>query len=131
MDLEQAYELPFPCEQVFAAWVSSETVIPPATAMDIDPVVGGHYRLFMKTPDFESQCEGVFSIVEFNSRVQYSWEWNQDGNATEIDVSFNPTDAGTAVTIKHSGFSTQESRDMHASGWDSYIAGLTGHLADS
>ncbi len=128
MQLEQTYELPFSCEEVYSAWISSDTVIPPATAMDINPVVGGHYRLHMKTAEFESHCEGIFSVVEANSRVQYSWEWNNDGNATEIEVLFNETGAGTTICIQHRGFKTQESLDMHASGWDSYVSGLSKFL---
>jgi len=43
MDLEKHYDLPYPPAKVYAAWVSSDTVIPPATAMDINPIVGGHF----------------------------------------------------------------------------------------
>jgi uncharacterized protein YndB with AHSA1/START domain len=60
MQIEKTYELPFPPSVVYDAWVSSDTVIPPATAMDIDPIVGGHYRLIMETPDFNGKNEGRF-----------------------------------------------------------------------
>lgn len=129
LQFEKQYELPYSCSRVYSAWISSDTVIPPATAMDIDPVVGGHYRLIMRSPDFEARCEGIFSIVEVDRRVRYTWEWNSDGTVTEIDVSFDSTEAGTRVVIRHSGFATQDGLDMHASGWDSYIAGLTNYLA--
>lgn len=99
--------------------------------MDIDPVVGGHYRLFMKTPEFEARCDGRFSIVEVDRHVRYTWEWNGDGKVTEIDVSFDSTDTGARVIIWHSGFDTQDALDMHASGWDSYISGLCNYLADN
>ena len=52
MIIEKQYELPFPISHVYAAWVSSDTVIPPATSMDVLPEVGGHYRLIMEMPDF-------------------------------------------------------------------------------
>lgn len=124
MQLVKSYYLPFPCKQVYALWVSSDTVIPPATSMDIDPQVGGHYRLTIDTPEFNSSNEGVFSFVEPCSRLKYSWEWNSDGEATEIDVKFSPTDQGTLVSIVHSGFATQQSADMHSQGWDRYIEGF-------
>ena len=43
----KTYKLPLPVDEVYAAWVSSETVISRATAMYINPVVGGHYRLII------------------------------------------------------------------------------------
>ncbi len=128
MQIEKVYELPFPVDRVYRAWVSSNTVIAPATAMDIDPRVGGHYRLIMETPEFSGRNEGVFLLVEDREHVRYTWEWNGDGEVTEIDVRFSDSNTGSLVSIQHTGFQKQESVENHASGWDSYIAGLTEFL---
>lgn len=128
MDIEKTYELPFPPQQVYAAWVSSDTVIAPATSMDINPVVGGHYRLIMENPEFTGKNEGEFLIVEPNRHVRYTWEWNNDGEITEIDVVFSESPTGTRIVLQHTGFKHAESAEMHASGWDSYINGLTEFL---
>lgn len=127
--IEKSKILPFPASDVYAAWVSSETVIPPATDMDIDPKVGGHYRLIIDMPDFKSRCDGVFSVVDPGKRVVYSWQWQGDEEVTEIDVRFDETDGGTRITIAHSGFTSDKSRDNHDHGWDSYLTGLEAHLA--
>lgn len=129
--IEKVYQLPFPPDRVFAAWVSSETVIPPATAMDIDPVVGGHYRLIMKTEDFEGRNEGKFLEVENGTHLRYTWEWNGDGEISEIDVRFSESETGTQVELRHSKFLKQESVDNHSSGWDSYMTGFAEFLAKS
>ncbi|MEM7280986.1 MAG: SRPBCC domain-containing protein [Pseudomonadota bacterium] len=128
MSIDKTYQLPFPPEVVYAAWVSSDTVIPPATAMDIDPKEGGHYRLIMETPEFTGRNEGTFTLVEPNQRVTYTWEWNGDGEVTTIDVVFQAKDQGTHLMLKHTGFSKRESMESHDAGWDSYIAGLTSFL---
>ena len=128
MDLEQSYVAPFTPDDAYAAWVSSDTVIPPATAMEIEPVVGGHYRLIMETPDGVSRNEGRFLAVEPGRHVRYTWEWNGDGEVTEIDVTFAPAPEGAAITIRHTGFQSEQSRDMHAAGWDSYITGFIAHV---
>ncbi|MFK7914959.1 MAG: SRPBCC domain-containing protein, partial [Pseudomonadales bacterium] len=52
MEIQCSYRIGHPPARVYAAWVSSATVIAPATAMDIDPRPGGHYRLLMEMPDF-------------------------------------------------------------------------------
>lgn len=128
MDIQKIYQLPFPRESVYAAWVSSDTVIAPATAMDINPVVGGHYRLFMESADFTGRNEGSFLAVDPNEHVRYTWEWNSDGEVTEIDVTFSANANGTEVIIAHRGFHSQKNADQHASGWDSYIKGFTSFL---
>jgi uncharacterized protein YndB with AHSA1/START domain len=128
MNLEKRYELPFPPERVYAAWVSSDTVIPPATAMDINPVVGGHYRLTAEMPDYVGRNEGQFLVVEPGRHLRYTWEWNSDGEVTEIDVTFTETDDGTRIDLAHSGFQKEESVAPHSSGWDRYIVGFSAFL---
>lgn len=129
LEIKKEYYLLFPLAKVYSAWVSSDTVIEPATSMDINPVVGGHYRLNMELPDFSSSNEGTFSLVEPERHIRYSWEWNHDGEVTEIDVRFSAADGATKVEILHQGFTKEESVTNHDSGWDSYIAGLTEHLS--
>lgn len=129
ISFQKQYELPFPPLVVYTAWVSSDTVIAPATAMDINPVVGGHYRLLMESTDHAAKNEGEFLIVEPGKHVRYTWEWNGDGEISEIDVTFAAKASGTVIDLVHSGFKKQESADMHDAGWDSYIAGFTDFLS--
>jgi len=124
MDIEKTFEIPFAPGEVYAAWVSPDTVIPPASAMDIDPVVGGRYRLTARGDGFEAQNEGEFLEVEDGRHLRYTWEWNKDGRVTEVEVDFEPTDSGTRLTLAHRGFDDQASFDNHDSGWDSYLKGL-------
>ena len=128
MKLTKNWEVPFPIDLVYAAWVSSETVIPPATRMEIDPRLGGHYRLIMETPDFAGRNEGEFLVVEPGSRVKYTWEWNGDGEVTTIDVRFTGAGENTEVHMIHDGFTNRESAESHDSGWDAYIEGFIKHL---
>ncbi len=128
--IEKTKILPFPVSTVYAAWISSDTVIPPATAMDIDAKVGGHYRLIIDTPDFKSRCEGTFSVVEPEKCVVYSWQWEGDDEATQIDVRFADDRNGTEVTIRHAGFTDEQSRTSHDLGWDSFLVGLEAYLGD-
>ena len=128
MQIEKTYEIPFPLTRVYTAWVSSNTVIPPATSMDVLPEVGGHYRLIMETPEFYGKNEGKFLVVEAEKRVTYTWEWNGDGEVSEIDVVYEAIDAGTRINITHSGFTKKESVTNHDSGWDSYMEGFTAYL---
>ncbi len=130
MNLTKTYELPFPVAKVYAAWVSNDTVIPPATKMDIDAKPGGHYILHAETDEFSARCEGRFTRVEPESRLTYTWAWDHDGQVSTIDVLFGTTDSGTAISLQHDGLIGKESLASHSSGWDNYIAGLKRFLAD-
>ncbi|MCP4315660.1 MAG: SRPBCC domain-containing protein [Hyphomicrobiales bacterium] len=130
MNIEKTYHVPFPVSRVYAAWVSSNAVIAPATGMDINPVVGGHYRLVMEIPDFSSTNEGTFLEIELESRMKYTWEWDSDGNVTEIAVDFAAEEDGCRVSIVHAGFTDEASFNKHAARWDSYFDGLIGFLKD-
>lgn len=131
MEIKKEYFIPFPLDRVYSAWVASETVVEPATAMDINPVVGGHYRLIIEMPGFSSANEGKFELVEPRRHIRYSWEWNHDGEVTDIDVLFFAIDGATKIEILHKGFTKQESVTSHDSGWDSYVVGFIKHLTSN
>jgi len=128
MQLEKTYDSNFSIQAVYGAWVSSNTVIPPATRMEVLPEVGGHYRLIMETPDFKGKNEGKFLAVDPGEHVIYRWEWNDDGEITSIEVTFSEINNGTQVGLKQSGFTKEKSVTHHDSGWDSDIEGFTAHL---
>lgn len=128
MEIIKNYRLPFPVDVVYSAWVSSDTVIPPATSMDVLPEVGGHYRLVMQTLDFSGKNEGRFLQVKPGEQVVYTWEWNGDGEVSTIDVRFSECDVGTLISLHHTGLESAESVKNHDSGWDSYIEGLQAFL---
>ena len=128
MDILKTCLLTFPVEEVFNAWVSSETVIAPAQKMRIEPRLGGAYQLFMSADELKPSNSGKFLVFERNSRVVYSWEWYSDGEVTEIEVDFQPEAEGTRINLRHAGFTRQQSLELHDSGWDSYFAGFTTYL---
>ena len=128
MEIRATYTVPFSQDQVYQAWISSDTVIPPATGMDILAEIGGHYRLLMQTDEYTLRNEGEFIDVQPNSFLHYTWEWNNDGEVSHIEVTFNTVPGGTQIEIYHYGFTQQESVDNHKTGWDSYVEGLIKHM---
>jgi uncharacterized protein YndB with AHSA1/START domain len=130
MDIRKTYHFPFSVELVYSAWTSSETVIAPATRMNINPVVGGDYHLFIETADYTATNKGKFLEIVKNNFLKYSWEWNGDGEITEIAVKFDAKSNGTEIHLLHSGFRSSQSANMHDSGWDSYFEGLENFMSD-
>ncbi|MEM1262650.1 MAG: SRPBCC domain-containing protein [Pseudomonadota bacterium] len=130
MRIEKTIAIDTTVARVYAAWVSNDTIIPPATRMDIDARVGGHYILYATTPEFSARNKGTFSVVEPNRRLVYSWEWDNDGEVSTIDVRFTAKDDQTVVELVHSGFHSKGSVSQHDAGWDHYFAGLAAYLAE-
>lgn len=125
---KKSYVIEFPLEVVFAKWVAEDTVVSPAEKMEIEPRVGGAYRLLMPG---DAVMEGVFSEFSENERVAYSWHWVGSDETTKVNVTFQNHADGTEVQVTHSGFESTTSFDNHASGWDSYINGFTAHIKNS
>ncbi len=127
-DLEIKRVLPAPVEKVYAMWVSTNTVLPPTEALEINATVGGIYKLIMPG-DF---CmTGHFSVVEPNNRLIYSWQWQGDDEVTEVEVLFAPASAQTHVQLLHRGFNTDDSKQRHLDGWHSYLDGFERLIAEA
>lgn len=124
LSIHKRYILNYARDIVFDAWVSSEAVIAPVTAIEVDPRVGGIYKL---TVDGERPSHMVGKYLEFDrpSKLVYTWEWNKDGEVSQITVQFKEHEDGTELIIDHSDFAKESSRNSHDTGWDSYVSGLT------
>ena len=123
--INKTYLLPFPVSLVYKTWTSSNTVIAPATSMEINPVVGGIYRLNIDSENGQIYNEGKFLQVIPEHLIQYCWEWNGDGDVTQITVIFSGQGSGTELRLQHSGFTSAESLKMHDEGWDSFMTGIS------
>ena len=126
--VRKRYELPVKRARVFAAWLSNDSVIAPVTRIDIQPEVGGHYRLKIGDAPDAPTMDGRVLAIEPDRYVRYTWRWGSGPEST-VDVRFDDMGDGTAVRIDHSGFADSADAERHSSGWDSYVSGLKALLA--
>ena len=115
-------------ERVFEAWTSNDTIVAPVTRHEIELRVGGKIRLFIETDEMTSVMEGEYKEISKPDRLVYTWEWVGSGEMTTVIVQFEAIEGGTEVSIVHSGFTSQESKETHDSGWDSYLEQLAERL---
>lgn len=93
----------------------------------LDPRPGGIYRVSINGRDV---ARGEYLEVVPNSRVVFTWGWEgaesplPPGSST-VEVSLVPDGDGTLVRLRHTGLPA-EIRDVHAAGWEHYLARLTG-----
>lgn len=131
MNIHKTYEMPFPVESVFAAWISNDAIVPPITSVEIEPEVGGVFRLDLQSAAGASAMQGRILHFEENQRLRYSWTWSGSSDTSVVDVSFSAHNGQTRVELSHSGLHSVEMIESHEKGWDDYIGGLTSYLGDN
>ena len=124
LEIRKSYRFSHSPEDVFETWTSNDTVIPPVTHHEIDLRVGGRIRLCIEGREMAAVMEGEFKEISKPDVLIYTWEWLGSGEVTTVQVDFATIEGGTEVSVWHTGFASEESREAHESGWDSYCEQL-------
>src|SRR6185369_8573475 len=72
--------LPAPRERVFAAWLDPESLAQwmrpdtvAATVVEVDPRVGGRFRIAMQRGDGEVEHRGEYLTIDPPRRLEFTW----------------------------------------------------------
>ena len=127
-------------DAVFAAWTDPAILVKwwgpegfttPEHTMDVRP--GGAWRTVMVSPKGEAlTVSGVYREISPPKRLVMTWGWENDGkrgHETVIELTFQPTAAGTRLRLVQSVFESAEQRDNHNMGWASSLNDLERLLA--
>jgi uncharacterized protein YndB with AHSA1/START domain len=119
-----------------AAWWGPDDL--PAIEAEIDPRVGGAYRVRFRTLDGqEHEARGECLEVVRPSRLVMSWRWALGGDPAEfgrvsrIEIDVKPIEYGSELTFTHADLSNAASQKSHGSGWTGSLAKLVRHLANA
>jgi uncharacterized protein YndB with AHSA1/START domain len=123
-----------PPEKVFAAWTEPKTLklwMAPTAEMDVtvaetDLRIGGRYRIVMREPGGrEHRVGGVYQIIEKFKKIAFTWGWEDSSNPeTLVTIELRKKGEGTELTLTHSKFADDETRDHHNKGWMGCIGRL-------
>jgi uncharacterized protein YndB with AHSA1/START domain len=84
-------------------WPASHSVSGAPEAVTFEPRTGG--RVFERGPSGEEHNWGRVLAWEPPRRLVYSWHLRQDAaDATEVEITFTASGAGTTVAIVHRGW---------------------------
>jgi uncharacterized protein YndB with AHSA1/START domain len=138
LELEHRYTAPR--EDVFEAWTNPEVLKRWWAAAptwetplaEVDAREGGSYRLSMRTDTGEVHTvRGEFKEVSPPERLAYTWSWEEGpepamagSESSLVVVEFIVEGDGTLVKLTHSGFASDQIREMHAQGWQAVLANL-------
>jgi uncharacterized protein YndB with AHSA1/START domain len=138
--LELSHRFSAPRDDVFDAWINPEVLKRWWAAAptwqtplaEVDAREGGTYRLSMRTDEGKVHTvAGEFTEIRAPERLVYTWAWEPSAGSprsereqTLVAVDFIEDGDGTVVRLTHSGFADDETRGMHAQGWEGVLANL-------
>jgi uncharacterized protein YndB with AHSA1/START domain/predicted Ser/Thr protein kinase len=122
--------IPAPPEQVFAAWVDpgqmgdwfapSEDFGP--TIGQVDPQVGGNYRIMMFPPGATEPHVLAGQYCKFDEPRTLSFTWAREPlkpgwTETQATLDFQPRGDGTNLVLTHERFRSEPDKRDHMNGW--------------
>jgi uncharacterized protein YndB with AHSA1/START domain len=132
--IERAFQAP--AQAVFDAWTSEEVLrrwfhaehdweTPEA---QVDLRLGGAVRVVMRDPhkDAEHGGSGRYTEIDPPNRLAFTWTWDNDddGRQTLIELDFEEAAGVTTVRMTHSGLRDEDSVRSHEDGWTKCLDNL-------
>jgi uncharacterized protein YndB with AHSA1/START domain len=129
--------LPASREQVFAAWTDPESMrdwMCPGeivrVEVQLDPRVGGSYRIVMHDRVRAYEHTGEYLVVEPPARLVFTWvAASTDNRPTLVTVELSPHEGGCELVLTHERLPEGEVLDRYRGGWGQITNRLAEHLA--
>ena len=118
-------QIAVPREQVFEAWLDSESLAqwmrPGDTTMatvTVDPRVGGGFRIVMDGPSHGAvEHHGEYLAIEPPSLLSFTWiSRPTEHKVTVVTIEFHERDAGTELVLTHRAVPAK-AVEGHRKGW--------------
>ena len=106
---------------LFARWIGPQGIS--CTLLDMDPTVGGSFRLDMHLPDRTIHVAGRFIRLQPPNRIDLTWGAADGSVTTDITIHFHPTATGTEMEFHHH-LPSPDMVQSHDDGWTSAFAKL-------
>jgi uncharacterized protein YndB with AHSA1/START domain len=122
--------VPGPINDVFDAWLDpaalSEFMTPgpgmSVSLAEVDPVVGGRYKIVMRLGDRDISHAGEYQVIERPTQLVFTWNSEPAGSDTLVSIRFSKvSDRETLVSVTHERFASAAARDGHRNGWTAIL----------
>ncbi len=122
--------IPVPREEVFSAWLdpaSLATWMCPGetrSTAQVDPQVGGAFRVVMEHADERVEHTGTYLAIERPARLSFTWiSPYTDMVPSVVTVEFHSRGGGTEVILTHERLPARHV-EAHKKGWGEILAKL-------
>jgi uncharacterized protein YndB with AHSA1/START domain len=125
--ISMEYELPYPPTKVWRALTEPALLAGWLMDNDMRPVIGQHFTFRSKPMpwwDGIVRCE----VLEIDPHKRLSYTWQSGPESSPLDTvviwTLTPTQAGTRLTLEHSGFTPANGAALEGArtGWQRMIA---------
>jgi len=120
-----------PRERAFDAWLDPARLalfmcpgpVRSASA-DVDPRVGGAFRIVMRHPDGDADHWGEYLVIDRPSKLEFTWtSAATDRQPTIVTVEFIEREGGTEIVLTHRRLPPPQF-DSHRKGWSDIVQKL-------
>jgi uncharacterized protein YndB with AHSA1/START domain len=126
--LHLEHVVPAPRGRVFNALVTPDELAKwwgpkgfTSPSIDLDPRVGGSYRIAMQPPEGEVfHLSGEFVAVDYPSLLSYTFRWEEptpSDRETMVTLTLEEASGSTNVILDQGVFATEERLALHTQGW--------------
>ena len=131
--------IPASAEEIFDAWTDADSLgvfMAPGSVLravvELDPRVGGRFRIVMKGPDCDHEHTGEYLVVERPRRLVFTWiSAATSGRATTVSLELLPRGPDeTELILVHEGLPDETAAERHRSGWGDILRRLEGIWRD-
>ena len=103
-------------------WKSPEGMTTPDAQVDLH--VDGKYAITMAGehagPTGKVTVRGIYKQIVEPTKLVFTWQWEGQDEKTKITIELKElSDTKTEMNFRHEGFTDNESRNSHRSGWNS------------
>lgn len=128
--------LPAPPEAVFDAWLDPEAIrvwMCPGdifeSVAEVEPRVGGRFRIVMRSPGRDDPHTGVYLEIDRPRRLVFTWSSAGTSHRdTVVTLELRPHgESGCELTLVHSDL-PPDAVEPHTIGWKAHVRVLIGYL---
>jgi uncharacterized protein YndB with AHSA1/START domain len=128
-------EIEATAEELFDAWLDQESLgqwfkagTATETRAEIDPRVGGGFRIVMLDAEDDFVHIGTYREIERPRRLVFTWSSKATHHRDSIvTVTFEPSASSTVVEIHQVGLPDEQARASHTAGWSDILRLLAQH----
>lgn len=123
-------------EEVFDAWLDAQGMgewmrpnLVTNCAVELEPRVGGHFRIIMTQPDATFVNTGEFRVLDRPAKLQFTWvssRWAYE--ETLVTVELHQRQAQCELILTHERFPLEHSGEQLVNGWTQILEKLSNHF---
>lgn len=125
-----------PRERVFAAWLDPVSLaqfmcpgVVASASAEVDPRVGGAFRIVMKKPQGDVEHHGEYLVIEPPSRLSFTWiSAATEHRPSVVTIELHEAGTDTDLTLTHRRLPPAQV-ESHRGGWTEIVRKLEATLA--